>query len=70
MRLVHVSPNGVQERVGDVVLISDWMPPAGEDLHVGRAAVVNIWPFVSFKICKCKKMYKKHVKDYKFQRRC
>ncbi len=53
MRLVHVSSHGVQERVGDVVLISEWMPPAGEDLHVGRAAVVNIWPFV---ICNVKKL--------------
>ncbi len=44
MCLTHVSLCGVLERVGDVVLIRDRTPPAGEDLHVGRAAVVNVRP--------------------------
>lgn len=41
----RVSPRAVLKRVGDVVLIIDRTPPAGEDLHVGRSAVVNVRPW-------------------------
>lgn len=38
---------GVGEDVGDLLVVSqvvERMPPAGEDLHVGRAAVIDVGP--------------------------